>query len=376
MSDPFTEAPPDSTPAAPVLTNPGAAPATEASAAKRVPLLEGLEAPVAAATAKPIVTGAPKPRTAPPRAVSAGPRWGHFIVFSLFQIGLLGAGAVYLLRQQATPPEPVVTTAVPTVAEADTRAFENALKTAQKEIETLQAQLDAQSEEKQRTQARLQEMADRMALVLQQSSLTGVGATARGGADSTAAEVASMLPSVTPATAELILIKERNRLTEYADRAIAEGSRVDLESLVKAMMDPDLRDLAHAARAEFKRVQAWYEIGISIDPGYTLPVQEWFPQEGFTREADLAPAHLHALLLDLKRPWEARLRAAFLLRSSNDPETTRLLLQVLKEDPMLDVAKQAQTTFENRVGRKFRIFDIPAIDAWWQAQGQGGKAGE
>ena len=117
-------------------------------------------------------------------------------------------------------------------------------------------------------------------------------------------------------------------------------------------------------------MQAYYDMGIGIDPGYTLPVQELFKDAKLTREADLTPAQLHGLLADLKQPWEARLRAAFLLRSSNEADTTERLLKALKEDPMLDVAKQAQITFENRVGRKFRLFDIPAIEAWWQAQGK------
>ena len=37
-------------------------------------------------------------------------------------------------------------------------------------------------------------------------------------------------------------------------------------------------------------------------------------------------------------------------------------------DKARDVAKQAQTIFEKRVGRKFRLFDIPTIDAWWETQ--------
>lgn len=348
--------------------NPAAA---DTAPARRKPLLEGKEAP-APPPVKSIVTGAPKVRPAPPAAAPAGPRWSHLIGFSLVQLALLG-GVFYWVSEKAGTAPAAAPAPAPAAPVADTSALETALGTAQKEISALQAQLDAQSQEKERTQARLQEMADRMALLLQQGSLTGVGASARGGSGDTAAEVAAMLPSVTPATAELILIKERNRLSDYADRAIAEGSRADLESLVKAMLDPDLKNLAHAARAEFKRVQAWYEIATSIDPGYTLPVQELFKDSGATREADLTPAQLHSLLLDRARPWEARLRAAFLLRSSNETGTTLLLLQALKEDPVLDVAKQAQISFENRVGRKFRIFDIPAIEAWWQANGAPGS---
>jgi hypothetical protein len=35
-----------------------------------------------------------------------------------------------------------------------------------------------------------------------------------------------------------------------------------------------------------------------------------------------------------------------------------------------DLAKHAQLALEQRIQRRFRIFDIPAIDEWWQAQGQ------
>jgi predicted component of type VI protein secretion system len=259
-----------------------------------------------------------------------------------------------------------------TTPAADTSALEGELAEARTQLRALQTRLDARTKEEERLQGRLQEMADRMALLLQQNSLggSGSGSGGEGREPGRAAEVAAMLPSVSPATRELILIKERNRLSDYADRAIATGSREALQSLVEAMLDPEMKQLVHAAQAEFKRVQAYYDMGIGIDPGYTLPVQELFKDAGMTREADLTPAQLHGLLTDLKQPWEARLRAAFLLRSSDEADTTERLLKALKEDPMLDVAKQAQITFENRVGRKFRLFDIPAIEAWWQAQGK------
>jgi hypothetical protein len=32
------------------------------------------------------------------------------------------------------------------------------------------------------------------------------------------------------------------------------------------------------------------------------------------------------------------------------------------------VLKQAQTTLERRNGRRFRLFDLPAIEAWWKTQ--------
>ncbi|TDU80922.1 hypothetical protein EI77_00223 [Prosthecobacter fusiformis] len=334
----------------------------------RKPLLQDASpAPETVAThSRVLVTGG---RTIKPEASRpVGTSWAPIIVLAFFQLGLLAAalawGTTYVSRQ--------VTNAKIGRSESgtgeNTGALKNSLERANAQIAALQRQLDAQDEERARTQNRLQEMADRMALVIQQSSYAPTGDAPRiSNAD--ASQIAAMLPSVTPATGELILIKERNRLTSYADKAIATGSRESLQALVDAMMDPAMKHLIHAAQAEFKRVQAYYDMGIGIDPGYTLPVRELFKDTPVTREADLTPGQLHGLLQDQKQPWETRLRAAYLLRSSTEAETNSLLLKTLKDDPTLDVAKQAQITFENRVGRKFRLFDIPAIEAWWQAQG-------
>ena len=336
----------------------------------RKPLLKDTPpAPETVATqSRVLVTGGPAVKKAkastPETDPSPSVAWGPIFLLALFQIALTGAALFWGMnhfQQQLTNSK------IGTSAPADT-SLKVSLDQANAQIAALQRQLDAQGEERERTQNRLQEMADRMALVIQQSSYTPAGESPRVSA-SDASQIAAMLPSVTPATGELILIKERNRLTSYADKAIATGSREALQSLVDAMMDPAMKHLIHAAQAEFKRVQAYYDMGIGIDPGYTLPVRELFKDTPVTREADVTTVQLQTLLMDQKQPWEARLRAAFLLRSSTESDTNNILLKALKEDPVLDVAKQAQITFENRVGRKFRLFDIPAIDAWWQAQG-------
>lgn len=339
------------------------------STPSRKPLLQDSPpAPETVATqSRVLVTGARATRQeAPPQAKSSS--WMPVIVGLVVQMLVLAAalawGANYL-RQQTVASGTVTGSGSGSEVEMPSQ---NAIERANAQISALQRQLDAQEDERRKTQGRLQEMADRMALVIQQSSYSPSGEKPRVSSGD-ASQVAAMLPSVSPATAELLLIKERNRLTAYADKAIATGSRASLQALVEAMMDSDMQHLIHAAQAEFKRVQAYYDMGIGIDPGYTLPVREIFKDSPATRESDLSPVQLHSLLQDHKLPWEARLRAAFLLRSSTEAETNSLLLQALKEDPILDVAKQAQITFENRIGRKFRLFDIPAIEAWWQAQG-------
>lgn len=241
------------------------------------------------------------------------------------------------------------------------------MNSTQEQIATLQKQIDANTQERVRTNAQLQEITDRMALLLKQNAFVPSFEKPRV-SQGDAAEVASMLPSVSPSTSELILLKERNRLTSYADKAIAIGSRDDLQAIVDAMFDPAMQHLNHACQAEFKRVQNYYEYSISIDPGFTLPLQELFKDSSVRAEADLKHEQLTTILQDFKQPWEFRLRSAYLLRASTDKNANEILLKALKDDPSLDVAKQAQTTFEKRVGRKFRLFDLPTIEAWWQTQ--------
>ena len=210
-------------------------------------------------------------------------------------------------------------------------------------------------------------MADCMALVIKQNAFVPTAEAAHA-STTDAAQVAAMMPSVSPSTSELILLKERNRLTDYADRAIATGDRNALQAIVISMFEPAMKHLRNACEAEFRRVQNYYEYSISIDPGYTLPLQDLFKDGSVRAEADLTPAQLIKLMHDSSQAWENRLRCAYLLRASTDKDTNAALLKTLKEDLSLDVAKQAQSTFEKRVGRKFRLFDIPTIEAWWETQ--------
>jgi hypothetical protein len=304
--------------------------------------------------------------------------WPTFLatqVLVLILCFLMSAGRRVELMHPAQPPAVAAPVQVESAADSQPDALtvelKDSLERARAQISALQAQIDAQHEEREKTQARLQEMADRMALVIKQSSFLP-SADATRATTSDAAQVAAMLPTVTPATSELILLKERNRLTEYADRAIALGQRRDLQAVVDSMFDPALAHLRHAAEAEFRRVQAYYEINVSIDPGYKLPLRDLFPDGTVQAEADLGDERLTKLLQDHEQSWEVRLRCAYLLRSSQDPAVNATLLRALKEDPSLDVAKQAQTSLEKRVGRRFRLFDIPSIDAWWQSQQTGG----
>ena len=384
MSEPSTPTPASKSESAAAAPTPAVAATSKSASKERAPLLSGhKDGPPQATHASVRGTRAAVSTTAAGVKREAAKGGGAIRVLLMLTLLLLVAsiaGGVWVYKEKIEPrlaaavpvsaaPPPA---AAPEPAAVNVTGMRTSLDAANAKIAQLQKQLDAQREQRERTEGRLQEMADRMALVIKQSSFVP-SADQQRVSSSDAAQVAAMLPTVSPSTSELILLKERNRLASYGDRAIATGNREALQNIVNAMMDPAMRDLFHAAQAEFKRVQAYYEISVSIDPGYKLPVSELFKESSARVEADLAPAQLHALLLDYEKPWEARLRAAYLLRGSNAPGTDETLLKAIKEDPSLDVAKQAQTTLEKRIGRRFRLFDIPAMEAWWQAQGPAKK---
>lgn len=224
-------------------------------------------------------------------------------------------------------------------------------------------------QEREHTQARFQEVSGRLAETIRQKLAAPVSATpAMPASQVIPAPGGAVQP--TAAVSELLLLKERNRLTDYADKAIATGSRDSLQAVVEAMFDPERQSLHHAAQAEFRRVQAFYEISASIDPDYKLPLLELFKDGSVKAEADVRPVQLMTLMKDAGQPWEVRLRCAYLLRENPDKSVNAALLQALKEDASLDVAKQAQTSLERRLAKRFRLFDIPAVEAWMQAHPQ------
>lgn len=291
--------------------------------------------------------------------------WTSFVIVQLLML-MLVVSLVPTKRAETIPAAAAPAAPAPAAGE-DTTALQIRLSKAQDQIISLQKQIDEQRADRERTQATLQEMADRMALVIKQASYVP-GGNSQNLTVNDASQVAAMLPSVTPATSELVLLKERNRLTDYADRAISTGAREGLQAIVETMFNPQSQNMHHAAGAEFRRVQAYFEISSSIDPNYKLPLQELFKDGSIRAEADLKPGQIVKLLHDHQQPWEVRLRCAFLLRASADPGANAALLKTIHEDPSLDVVKQAQTSFEKRVGQRFRLFDIPSMDAWWASQ--------
>lgn len=252
-------------------------------------------------------------------------------------------------------------------ASADVSQAE-ALARAGEQITALQKQLDVVRREQLLTQQNTRESLERISDVLKNPALAPAPVTPVSTTTGDA-RMADVSVEVSPTQAEFIQLKERNRLTQYADEAIATGMRKPLEAIVEYLRDPASKHLHDAAQAEYLRVVRAIQILQREDPGYRLPVSDLFKESKVREEADLPPESLHKLLGDVQQPAEVRARACFLLLGSNAADTNARLIQAIKDDPSLEVAKQAQIALEQRVKRRFRMFDIPSIEAWWKSQG-------
>ncbi len=171
---------------------------------------------------------------------------------------------------------------------------------------------------------------------------------------------------LTPSQEELVLLKERNRLTSYADEAIATAAREPYERLWDTLADPRLADMVHAARAEILRVQNFYLSGSRIDR-FDIPVATYFPEEAMLRDTQLKDDQLIKLLSNQKNPWEVRLKAANILGTRRSLSVGDALVEAISKEQNLDVMKEATFSFEQMSGYHAKLFDASSITKWWKA---------
>ncbi len=173
---------------------------------------------------------------------------------------------------------------------------------------------------------------------------------------------------------ELVLLKERNRLTSFADEAIATGARDPYDRLWDAIEDPRLANLVHAARAEILRVQDCYINGQRVKyyriQQHQIPVREIFPASATLTPEQLSDDQLIQVLQNLKQSWQTRVKAAWHLGQHRSTKVGDALVKAIRSDPSLDVAAEATLSFEQITGYHAKLFDALSIEAWWKSSNE------
>ena len=269
-------------------------------------------------------------------------------------------------------------------AEATGGAAEAEIKKLKEEFESqnadLKAQLQAAQSRLTEAEASQQQQQARIATLATQVANAAASSSAANGSKSPATKAVPVPAAETVAAAivpgsvvdggqgvtqsELILLKERNKLTNYADEAISTGSRRPYERLWEALEDERLIQLVHAARTEILRVQNFYLTGSRID-SYSIQVADYFPDDAALRDSQLKDEQLIELLATTKNPWQVRMKAANILGNRRSKVVGDALVKAVKTDENLDVVKEATFSFEQMTGFRARLFEPASMDAWW-----------
>ena len=272
------------------------------------------------------------------------------------KMALSGVDELHHTVQNTPPPPP------PDTSRVD--ELQKRLTSAEELLSATQSKLAAADERAAQSTRRLAEFAAQI------SDLKSKPASPAQSREEPVASTAK-LENLPPSQTELVLLKERNRLTALADEAIATGARGPYERLWDAMEDPRLVTLAHAARAEILRVQDCFLNGQRVKfygiQQYQIPVAEIFPDASTLTATQLSDDQMIRLLLDQKQPWQTRVKAAWYLGQRRSTKVGEALVKAIKTDPALDVAAEATFSFEQITGYHAKLFEVKSLEAWWQS---------
>jgi len=170
----------------------------------------------------------------------------------------------------------------------------------------------------------------------------------------------------TSANDELVLLKERNRLTLLADEVMATGKSAPMRDLWRALRDPERSHLRHAVAAEIIRVQNHLDHLTRLPPDYRLPIKELFPEQKVKADQELPTEALVKALNESSHPLPVRARVAALLSGRKSPKVAQALIAAMNTDTELDVVKEAQRSLQETYQFKLPLFDTQGVESWWK----------
>ena len=234
------------------------------------------------------------------------------------------------------------------------------LKKARERADIADARLEAYEEQSKLLLARLRDVA-----AATQKGEGGIIKAMPVSARATPGSIALPESTMTPTQSELVLLKERNRLTSLADEAISTAAREPYDELWKAFDDPRMVHLIHGARAEILRVQQHYLAGSRLAK-YDIPVAEVFPDTPNLKDTQLSDDQLISIVSNPRHIWQNRVKASWLLGQRKSTKAAEALIKVVKEDANLDVVKEATFSFEQMTGYHATLFEPKPLEAWWK----------
>ena len=294
-----------------------------------------------------------------------------FAAFSVVLYGFFERNVEPRLGGGFTPPvrepQPRPADPLPNELKAGLASTSSRLAGTAAEVASITAQLASANKEITRLQTQIDALRSRQSLEDAKLEKFDARQTTTPAASPASASPDNISPDGLSVMQELRLLKERNRLTLYADQALANASSQAMANLWRAVRDPELAFVKDGAVAEIVRVQHFYGLMPGLPPSYHLPVRDLFHDDAIHSDADLKDHQIITLLLDQSQALEVRTRAATLLARRRDNAVGSALVEAMRHDANLNVVKAAQTTLqENYELYAPRLFDAISMEKAWK----------
>jgi hypothetical protein len=161
---------------------------------------------------------------------------------------------------------------------------------------------------------------------------------------------------------EVVKLEERNTLTRLADKAIAYKDRKALEDLDNITKNSPNNELKMAASSEISRIKTDFATMTSIK-GFQVVKKGRLGS--VSKDNELST---NDLIVKLKKDpiWENRARSAEILATRKEKVVPGILLEVMKDEQNLEVAKTALMAFERITGYDSPdVFGFGYANEWW-----------
>jgi predicted nucleic acid-binding Zn-ribbon protein len=179
-------------------------------------------------------------------------------------------------------------------------------------------------------------------------------------ANGTTVSVPGEVSNSTAISRELVILKERNRLTLYADEAISTGKASPVRALWAAWRNPELEVIKHGAMVEILRVQNHFFDFTQLPPDFRLPIKDPAVREDHQLPVEV----LVSFLADEKQPTLVRSRAARLLAKHHSSSVAEALVTAMERDADIDVIKEAQFALKEGFQMHASLFDFEFATNW------------
>ena len=161
---------------------------------------------------------------------------------------------------------------------------------------------------------------------------------------------------------ELATLKKRNEIIKLGDLGTQAADRAALIELQRIEQESQDDSIKSAASAQIARIKSFW-IGVTRLKGQELSKTR--PDGTKEKSSDFSTAEIIHIMLSNPQ-WNLRALAAQALKNRKEKGVPEALLECIKNDPNLEVVRDAVNSFSGVTGfKKPDVFSFEIIESWW-----------